>query len=131
MNVALPATRTFAYACGGSFACAFVMAVTGEAVFGREPHPWIRIPFLAVLFTLLLVAVYSLVALMVRAVVNGNIAFWTRMAAAARSRATADAVAGLTPPARRTGDVIILAIWALWTLGLAIAVPAMIIDQAS
>ncbi len=130
MNLALPATRIFAYFCGGSVACVIFMAFTGEAVFGPEPHPWIRTIFLAIFFALMLVWLYSMIALMVRVVVDGNIAFWKRMSAASHSSATGETVTRLAGPARKAGDVIILAMWTIATVGLAIAVPAMIILQS-
>jgi hypothetical protein len=130
MNLALPATRTFAYLCGGSLAVVLVIAFTGEAVFGPEPHPVVRIVFLSIFFALLLVMVYSMTALMVRFVIGGNVAFWMRLGATLGSTATVETISELAPRARRIGDAIILVFWAIGTLGLAIAVPAMIIHHS-
>lgn len=134
MRFALPATRTFAYLCGGAAAGIVLMLVVGhalEAAPGPESHPSIRAGYLAVFFALVLVMAYSAWALMVRSVIGANVAFWTRLAAAIRSRRTADAVTQVAPSARTVGDFVILAGWAVWTLGLAIAVPAMIADMSS
>lgn len=134
MHLTLPATKTFTYLGGGAAAGIAVMLVAGnaiEAVVGPEFPPWLRNGYLAVFFALVLVMAYSGWALMVRSIINFQVAFWMRLAAAFRSRKTADTVNQLTPPAWKIGDIVILAGWAIWTLGLAIAVPAMIKDLSS
>lgn len=133
MRVRLPATRTFACLFGGAVAGVILALVAGhalEAALGRlESHPWIRAGYLTVFFGLLLVAAYTALALMVRSIIGFQAAFWTRMATAMRSPKTADTVARTVPSARTVGDMLILAGWAIWTVGLAIAVPTMLRDM--
>lgn len=133
MRIRLPATRTFAYLFGGSVAGVILTLVAGhalEAALGRlDSHPWIRAGHLTVFFGLLLVAAYTALALMVRTIIAFQAAFWSRMATAMQSRKTADTVARTAPSARSVGDMVILAGWTIWTMGLAIAVPAMLRDM--
>lgn len=131
MSFALPATRTFAYVCGGAAVAIVVMMVVGDAaedIAGPEVPPAFRAAFVAVFLTLLLVMIYSIWALMVRSIIGFQVGFWTRVGAARRSSTIADNVARTAPPARKIGDLIILAGWAMWTVGLAIAAPTMIRD---
>lgn len=132
MRLTLPTTRTFAYLCGGAAAGVVVMLAAGnalEAELRPESHPWIRAGFLAVFFTLVLVMAYSGWVLMVRSVINALVAFWTRVAGALHSRKIADTVTRVAPPARKIGDIVIVAGWVIWTWGLALAVPAMLRDM--
>lgn len=133
MHLTLPTTRTFIYLFGGSAAGLIFMFVVGnalEAALGRlESHPWLRAGYLAIFFGLLLVMIYTIWPLMVRSIIGFQSAFWTRLAAATQSQKTADAVARTVPTARKIGDIVIVAGWAMLTLGLAIAVPAMLRDM--
>ncbi|MCV0394158.1 MAG: hypothetical protein K5872_21135 [Rhizobiaceae bacterium] len=105
-----------------------MLLATGEALFGPEPHPWVRTGFLTIFFSLLLVAAYSAWALMVRSIIGFQTGFWTRVGSMTGNPGTIDTVARVAPTARKVGDVLIVAGWAVWTSGLAIAVPAMIRD---
>ena len=73
---------------------------------------------------------YTPWALVVRSIIGFQVDFWARMATAMRSQKTTDTVARTRPTARKVGDVVVLAGWALWTAGLAIAVPAMLKDMS-
>lgn len=98
----------------------------------RSPASWscsARAGFLAIFFALVLAC--SGPALLVRGVINAKAAFRMRVAVAIRSRKTADTVTRIAPPARKIGGIFILVAWAAWTLGLAIAVPAMMRDMSS
>jgi hypothetical protein len=131
MQLALPATRTFAYLCGGAMAGIVLMMIVGDAIediAGPEVPPVVRTVFIAVFFALLLVITYSTWALMIRSIIGFQVGFWTRVAAARPSREIASTITRVEPPARKIGDVIILAGWTIWTLGLTIMVPAMIRD---
>ena len=131
MDLVLPATRTFAYVCGGAVAGIVVTMIVGDAIediAGPEFPPVLGIVFAAIVIALLLVMMFSVWALMIRSVIGFQVGFWTRVGAARRSRTIADNVARIAPPARKIGDMIIVAGWAMWTLGLGIALPAMIRD---
>lgn len=131
MHLAMPATRTFAYLCGSAAAGIVLMMIVGDAIediAGPEMPPLGRTVFVAVFFALLLVIVYSTWALMIRSIIGFQVGFWTRVATARRSREIAGTITRVEPPARKIGDLIILAGWTIWTLGLVIMVPAMIKD---
>lgn len=131
MQVTLPDTRTFAYVCGGTAAVMVVMMGIGnaiEAALGTEPAPWVQTVARIFFFSLVLVIAYSAWALAVRSIVGGLAAFWTHLAAAIGRNGIAHAVARTRPIARKVGDIVILVGWAIWTAGLAIAMPAMIRD---
>lgn len=128
---ALPASRMFVRVFLGALAGLVVLLVVGgvlENTVAPDPPRWFRNLYLAAVLSLLLAAMYSGMALMVRSVIGFQSAFWKRVGRTAGSAAVTDTVTELTPRARRVGDIFILAVWLLWALGLAIALPAMIRD---
>lgn len=132
MRLRLPTTRTFAFVCGGAVLSLIFMLIVGnalEAFLGPEFPPSIRVPYLTIFFGLVLLAAYTALALMVRSLIGFQTVFWTRLATWLESRRLSGIVATTAPTARTIGDILILAGWAIWTVGLAIALPAMLQDM--
>lgn len=131
MRLRLPTTRTFACLFGGSVAGVIFMLVAGNALeaLGPEPFSSIRTAYLAIFFALLLLAAYTAFALMVRTIIGFQTAFWTQLARRMQSHRLAGIVARTVPIALTLGDGLILAGWAVFTVGLGIAVPAMLRDM--
>ena len=131
MRFALPVTRTFVYLFGGAVAGIVVMLIVGsaiESVAGPGSVYVGKTVFTAVFFTLVVLVMCLAWALMIRSVIGFQVTVWTRIGAASRSPGIAENVARIAPPARKIGDLIILAGWMFYAFGLSIMVPVMIRD---
>lgn len=131
IRFALPATKTFVYVFGGALAVLVGLAALSdilENTFGPELPPPVQPAYHVILFALVLVTIYSAVPLVVRSVINFQLAFWRGVGRTASSATVTDIVAEVTPGARLVCDIIILVGWAILTLGLAFVLPEMIKD---
>ncbi|ALA16827.1 hypothetical protein AL346_04645 [Chelatococcus sp. CO-6] len=116
MRPFLPCNGFFAIAAGTSFLALEALGALAPHL-GADPSPALRTAAVAAFGLGMLVLAYSLMPLMVR----GFVALAIR--------------AGILAPAtslvnRAVTDRIVVGIWCLWTLGLAIALPAIVSDLA-
>ncbi|HEX3943302.1 MAG TPA: hypothetical protein VHW69_04375 [Rhizomicrobium sp.] len=116
----MPSTRTFAWICGGSFALLLIIGWGGSLLEAsgavRDPGP-LRLPILILMFGLVLTLAFSAIPLMVSAVLGFQQTIGNEDVLVVRTALTGR-------------NIIIYVLWGLMALGMAIAIPAAILNGA-
>ena len=121
VSVAPPSIKPFIISAAASFATLLASAVTGAVVYGRDPlakPPPGAIVLGVLVFAALLLFAYALVPILVRTIVRGQILI---------GNGDAPALRWLQANEKKVWWVV----WALWSAGLALALPFAIQDWSA